>query len=158
MVLSRKRLIWLQSDISRTEAGDRFESDSACASCGWQISFALMAKERPLWLEAIVRLERAVGEQVESFVRSDTYFDLVTQANRARARMTETVEGWSKEWLHLFNLPANTDIRAMQEQLARMERRLVSLAKEVADLEEDGKRPSPRRRASAKKQSLPPTE
>ena len=117
-----------------------------------------MAKERPLWLEAIVRLERAVGEQVESFVRSDTYFDLVTQANRARTRMTETVEGWSKEWLHLFNLPANTDIRAMQEQLARMERRLVSLAKEVADLEEDGKRPRPRRRASAKKQSLPPTE
>jgi len=117
-----------------------------------------MAKERPLWLDTILRLERAVGEQVESFVRSDTYFDLVTQANRARARMTETVEGWSKEWLHVFNLPANTDIRGMQEQLARMERRLVSLAKEIADLEEDGKRPTARRRAPVKKQPPPPAE
>jgi hypothetical protein len=114
--------------------------------------------EKPLWLDTILRVERAVGERVESFVRSDTYFDLVTQTNRARARMTETVESWSKEWLHLFNLPANTDILDMQEQLARMERRLVSLAKEIADLEEDGRRPTPRRRASVKKQSPPPTK
>jgi hypothetical protein len=116
-----------------------------------------MAKEKPLWLDTILRLERAVGEQVESFVRSDTYFDLVTQANRARARMTEKVEGWSKEWLHLLNLPANTDVRELQEQLARMERRLVSLAKEVVDLEDD-KRPTPRRRAAVKKQPPPPAE
>src|SRR5438034_6501171 len=116
-----------------------------------------MAREKPLWLDTILRLERAVGEQVESFVRSDTYFDLVTQANRARTRMTETVEGWSKEWLHLFNLPAKTDIRELQEQLARMERRLVSLAKEVVDVE-DGKRPTSRRRASVKKQPPPPAE
>src|SRR6266508_1464909 len=78
---------------------------------------------------------------------------------RARVeRSTETVEGWSKEWLHVFNLPANTDIRGMQEQLARMERRLVSLAKEIADLEEDGKRPTARRRAPVKKQPPPPAE
>jgi hypothetical protein len=117
-----------------------------------------MAKEKPVWLDTILRLERAVGEQVESFVRSDTYFDLITQANRARGRLTETVDGWSKQWLHLFNLPANTDIRELQEQLARMERRLVSLTKEIADREEDGKRPTPRRRANVKKQSPPRTE
>lgn len=104
-----------------------------------------MAEEKPLWLETIHRLERAFGEQVESFVRSDAYFDLVTQANRARARVTDKVEGWSREWLHLFNLPANTDIRGMQEQLARMERRIVALRKEIAELEEDGPRPSARR-------------
>jgi hypothetical protein len=115
-----------------------------------------MAKDKPLWLDTVLRLERAVGERVESIVRSDTYFDLVTQANRARTRVTETVEGWSKEWLHLFNLPANTDIRGMQAQLSRLERRLASVQKEIADLEADGKRPTPRRRAPAKKQSPPP--
>jgi hypothetical protein len=119
---------------------------------------AVMAGDKPLWLNTILRLERAVGEQVESFVRSDAYFDVVTQANRARARFTEQVEGWSKEWLHLFNLPASSDIRELQEQLARMERRLVSLAKEVADLEQDGKRPTPRKRTPAKKPSRPPAE
>lgn len=117
-----------------------------------------MAKEKPGWLDTVLRLERAVGERVESFVRSDAYFDLVTHANRARARMTETLEGWSKEWLHLFNLPANTDIRGMQAQLSRLERRLASLAKEIADLEADGARPAPRPRKPVKKQSPPPAE
>jgi TolA-binding protein len=111
-----------------------------------------MAEEKPLWLETIHRLERAVGEQVESIVRSDAYFDLVTQANRARARVTDKVEGWSREWLHLFNLPANTDIRGMQEQLARMERRLVALRKEIAELEEDGTRPSARQTTAKPRQ------
>jgi hypothetical protein len=117
-----------------------------------------MAEEKPLWLQTILRLERAVGEQVESAVRSDAYFDLVTQMNRARARMTGLVEGWSREWLHLFNLPASSDIRSLQEQLARVERRLVQVAKEIADLEEDGGAPSraqPKARQSAPKPRRP---
>jgi hypothetical protein len=115
-----------------------------------------MAKGKPLWLDTVLRLERAVGERVESAVRSDTYFDLVAQANRARALMTEAVESLSEEWLHLWNLPANTDIRGMQAQLSRLERRVATLQKEIADLEADGKRPSARRRAPVKKQNPPP--
>ena len=111
-----------------------------------------MAEEKPFWLKTIIRLERAVGERVEAAVRSDSYFDVVTQMNRARARMTGVAEGVSREWLHLWNLPANTDIRNLREQLARMERRLNALRKEVADLEEDGKQTrqasaAPKRRA-----------
>src|SRR5215216_4996345 len=78
------------------------------------------------------------------------------KANRAVVRMTETAESLSKEWLHLWNLPANTDIRGMQAQLSRLERRVASLQKEIADLEADGKRPSARRRAPVKKQTPPP--
>ncbi len=99
-----------------------------------------MAEEKPLWLKTILRLERAVGERVEAAVRSDSYFDVVTQMNRARKQVTGVVEGASREWLHLWNLPANTDIRSLREQLVRMERRLAALRKEVADLEENGKR------------------
>jgi hypothetical protein len=117
-----------------------------------------MAEGKPLWLDTVLRLERAVGERVESLVRSDTYFDLVTQANRARARMTGIVEAWSKEWLHLWNLPANTDIRGLQTQLSRLERRLASLAKEIAELEADGRRPTSSRRRPVKKQTPPPAE
>ena len=115
-----------------------------------------MANGKPLWLDTVLRLERAVGERVESAVRSDTYFDLVTHANRAVVRMTQTAETVSKEWLHLWNLPANTDIRGMQAQLSRLERRVATVQKEIADLEADGKRPSPRRRAPVKNQTPPP--
>jgi hypothetical protein len=84
-------------------------------------------------LKLVLRAERLVGTRVESAVHSDTYFDLVTHANRAKARATATVEGVSRRVLHLANLPAGTDIRRMREQLARIERRLVELSKELDD-------------------------
>ena len=42
------------------------------------------------------------------------------------------------KWLHLFNLPAATDITAAREQLARVERRLVEIRKELEALDRDG--------------------
>jgi hypothetical protein len=91
----------------------------------------------PTWLEAVQRFERAIGEPIEEFVRSDTYFDLMTQAKRARARFTRVFEEVQEEWLHLFNLPAASDVRRLREQLGRVERRLDQVARDVADLEEE---------------------
>jgi hypothetical protein len=87
----------------------------------------------PLWLKTVHRLERAIGAPVESAVRSDAYFDTVAQANRARSRAIEAVELLSRRCLHLFNLPAGTDVRRVREQLARMERRLNALTEELED-------------------------
>lgn len=112
-----------------------------------------MAKkeEPPLWLQAIHRFERAIGIPVESAVRSDAYFDFVTQANRARARLTKAFEQMSEEWLHRFNLPAGTDVRRLREQLARVERQLNRVAKELADQEEKAEKPKPKPRQTRSK-------
>lgn len=91
---------------------------------------------QPTWLKLVLKAERAVGSRVETVVHSDAYFDVVTELNRAKSRVTGTVEGISKRVWHLANLPAGTDIRRVREQLARMERRLVELSKEVEELEE----------------------
>jgi hypothetical protein len=90
-------------------------------------------KSQPLWLQFVYRVERAIGTPLESALRSDAYFDLVTQANRAGARATHTFEELQRRWLQLFNLPAGSDLRAVREQLARVERRLSQLAKELED-------------------------
>ncbi len=92
-----------------------------------------MATEQPLWLQLVLRFERAIGVPVESAVRSDTYFDLMTHANRTRARLTEIAEGVSQEWLHVLNIPASSDVKRLREQLARVERQLGRLAKEIED-------------------------
>jgi hypothetical protein len=94
-----------------------------------------MSTGQPLWLKVVHRLERAVGEPVESAVRSDAYFDSVAQATRLRARAIGAVEGVSRRCLHLFNLPAGTDLRRVREQLGRMERRLNEINDELAALE-----------------------
>ena len=87
-----------------------------------------MAAAQPLWLKLVLRFERAIGAPVESAVRSDVYFDLLTLANRTRIRLASLTERSSQEWLRLFNLPAGTEVRQLREQLARVERQLAELA------------------------------
>jgi hypothetical protein len=99
-----------------------------------------MPANQPLWLRAVLRLERAIGEPIESAVRSDTYFDLVSTTTRVRRKVLGTAEGVSRRCLHLLNLPAGSDIRSMRQQLARMERRLNQLSDEVSELDESGPR------------------
>jgi hypothetical protein len=88
---------------------------------------------KPLWLRAVYRLERAVGEPVEAAVRTDTYFDLMSTATRTTKTAKRKVAGASTRALHLLNLPAGTDVRRMREQLARMERRLNQLSEQVEE-------------------------
>src|SRR5438270_13171486 len=92
--------------------------------------------DQPRWLTAVLRVERAIGEPIESAVRSDAYFDLITTTTRLRRRAVGAAEGVSRRCLHLLNLPAGTDIRRMRQQLARMERRLNQLSDEVAEIED----------------------
>jgi hypothetical protein len=90
---------------------------------------------RPLWLRAVHRLERAVGEPVESAVRTEVYFDLMSKATRTTGSAKRKLVGTSTGVLHLFNLPAGHDIRRMREQLSRMERRLNRLSEHVEELD-----------------------
>ncbi len=101
----------------------------------------------PLWLRTVHRVERAVGEPLEAVLHSDTYFDLVTDLVRARKSYERRVEEVSRRLLHLLNLPAGSDIRRVREQLARIERRVTELSRELEQLETDGpKRPATRQR------------
>ena len=99
-----------------------------------------MPGNQPLWLRIVLRLERAVGEPIESAVGSDTYFDLVSKTTRVRRRVSGAAEGVSRRCLHTLNLPAGSDIRRVRQQLARMERRLNQLSDELGELDESGRR------------------
>ena len=90
-----------------------------------------MTKGPPLWLKMVLRAERAIGNRVEQAVHSDAYFDVISELTRGKVTLTETVEGLSKRIWHLANLPAGTDVRRVREQLARMERRMIELSKEL---------------------------
>ena len=98
-----------------------------------------MPANQPLWLRAVIRVERTIGQPIEAAVRSDTYFDLVSTTTRVQRKVGGTAEGVSRRCLHLLNLPAGSDIRGMRQQLARMERRLNELSHDVAEL--DGNEP-----------------
>jgi hypothetical protein len=96
------------------------------------------ASDRPGWLDLVLRLEREIGSRLERVVRSDEYFELTGQLNRARKRFSDRFEGVQEEWLHLFNVPAGTDVRRLREQLSRVERELETLTLRLADQDEEG--------------------
>jgi chromosome segregation ATPase len=96
--------------------------------------------------------ERVIARPVEAAVRSDEYFDVVTQLNRTRARAAKAIESVSEEWLHLFNLPAATDLRALRKQLTRVERQLNKVAKKLGDSDEANE--EPRRQLAQLEQQL----
>jgi hypothetical protein len=99
-----------------------------------------MPADQPLWLRAVLRLERTIGEPIESAVRSDTYFDLISTTTRVRRKVGGAAEGVSRRCLHMLNLPAGSDIRRMRQQLSRMERRLNQLSHDVSELDETAPR------------------
>jgi hypothetical protein len=90
----------------------------------------------PLWLRVVHRLERAVGEPVESAVRSDTYFDVVSVVTRTTGKAKSTAESLSRRGLHLLNLPAGSDVKRLREQLLRMERRLNQLTENLEEMDD----------------------
>lgn len=87
----------------------------------------------PFWLDAIRRFERAIGVPVERAVTSEMYFDLLPYLRRAQAQLETTVAAATDEWYRLLNIPTGSDVRQMRTQLARMERQLQRLAKELED-------------------------
>ena len=103
---------------------------------------------KPLWLQVVLRVERAIGEPVERAVRTETYFDVVTKATRATKGVKRRAEGTSRRALHLLNLPAGSDVRRLREQLSRVERRLNTLSDDVAEL--DAPPPAPPQRTKTK--------
>ena len=98
---------------------------------------------KPLWLKAVLRVERAVGGPIEAAVRSDTYFELVTKATRASGKVKRTVSGTSTKVLHKANLPAGSDMQRMREQLLRMERRLNRLTEGIEELDDAAPKRAP---------------
>ena len=94
-----------------------------------------MAPAPPLWLRLVLRAERAIGRPVEAAVHSDAYFDVVAELNTAATRLGGAAETAPRRGWHLLNLPAGTDVRRLREQMARMDRRIVRLGKELESLE-----------------------
>ena len=115
------------------------------------------AEHRPLWLRPCTGSSGRSASRSRPLLHSDTYFDLVTEAHRARARhRAQALEGVSRRLLHLLNLPAGSDIRRVREQLARVERRLAALSKDSTSASARPRRAPERRRDGTAPQPVRP--
>jgi hypothetical protein len=112
-------------------------------------------KQEPLWLDAVRRFERAIGDPIESIVTSEAYFDAMTRFKRAQSQVTGAVENVTNDMYRMFNIPAGSDVRKLREQLSRMERRLEAMSKELAKADSEPAPAKSKSPARAKPRSKP---
>jgi hypothetical protein len=87
----------------------------------------------PLWKRTFDALEMAVAPPAEAVASSEAFQQLVALRIRTRREVRDRVHGACRRVLHAWNVPAWTDVRALSEQVARVERGLRDLEKGLDD-------------------------
>lgn len=83
-----------------------------------------MAPERSVWRPYFDAFERAVGRQLESGVETNTFQDALAAATRLQIAIRGRLERASADFLHMFNLPAQSDFKRLSDQLSRLEKQV----------------------------------
>jgi predicted anti-sigma-YlaC factor YlaD len=85
------------------------------------------------WVKAFRRVERTVGGPLERAVQSDAAIAAMIRLAALQGTVQRQVERSLRFYLHLWNVPAHSDVRALAEQMARIDRRLRELSRERAE-------------------------
>src|SRR5687768_16254949 len=90
-------------------------------------------ESRPLWRVAVDSADRVLGPASEQLVRTEAFADVIGLISRMRYLSLKRVERMLRRQLHLWNLPAATDVRRLSEQVASLERQVRDLTRELED-------------------------
>ena len=103
----------------------------------------------PVWKQMFDAAERTVGARLNEFARSENYAIIVGLAARVQRDAAQRSQRMSRQFLHMANLPAGSDVNRLLEQIARLEREVRELRKQIDDERKvsDGPSRQPRKRA-----------
>ena len=87
----------------------------------------------PRWQREVGRVLGLVGPRLEAVTRRDEFAIAVGLTRTVRGDLQRRFERQSRRALHLFNLPAGSDIRALRHQIAGLERQIRDLGKSLED-------------------------
>ena len=87
--------------------------------------------DRPAWRQAFDTAEAAVAPALEQLMKSEQFqvaMGLVTSAQRS---VQERAERNMRRALHLWNLPAGSDVTRILNEIGKLQRDVRELAKQV---------------------------
>lgn len=93
------------------------------------------------------RVERFVGEPLETAVATEVFMDVAARAVGIMATARHLRDAASAGVLHRFNLPAYSDMVALTEEIRRLEARVRDLSQPVHQAPPKPRSAAPRRRA-----------
>jgi hypothetical protein len=87
--------------------------------------------EPSFWRRAFDRIENPTARVLESAVRSSGFALVLTEALRLERSAARRARATSTGILHLFDLPAHSDLVALSKRLARLEAEIRSRQTEL---------------------------
>lgn len=90
-----------------------------------------MAEER-IWRKTVDAVDAAVGPRLNELTHSREFGDSLGRAGGAVDFVRRRVERRSRQLLHLFNLPAGSDMLRLQRQIAALDHEVRTLRRELA--------------------------
>ena len=98
----------------------------------------MAGSDAPSWKQLFDAADRTVGTKVNDFARSENFAILAGLVGRAGSDLTGRSERFSRQVLHLFNLPAGSDVNRLLAQIGMLEREVRELRKRIEDLSRSG--------------------
>ena len=81
----------------------------------------------PVWRRAYDVVEKTIAAPLTGMTGSEAFADTLALAARTRGTCLRMLERRSRRVLHLWNLPAASDLRQLQEQISVLQRQLADL-------------------------------
>jgi polyhydroxyalkanoate synthesis regulator phasin len=81
----------------------------------------------PLWRKPFDLVERPLAAASESLVQRDAFMDVAAAAFRAQRRVEAEVRRGAEQVLHVWGMPTRSDVTALVNQVARLEREVRDL-------------------------------
>ena len=94
--------------------------------------------EPPMWQRAVVGAQSRTTPILRAAVDRQEVAAGIGLLQTLRSIVVRTTEAPSRRLLHLFNLPAGSDVNRMLVQIASLERELRELSKRIEDQQRDG--------------------
>ena len=85
----------------------------------------------PLWRLAFDLVERPVGAASEAWVQSEVFMDTLAATWKIQRRMTRRMQQGVGLWLDVLAVPRRSDVTALVNQVASLERQVRQVAREL---------------------------
>lgn len=89
-----------------------------------------MAEER-VWRKVVDGVDSAVGPKLNDLTHSKEFGDTLGVVGGVADQVRRQLERRSRQVLHLFNLPAGSDMQRLQRQIAALDHEVRRLRKEL---------------------------
>lgn len=90
-----------------------------------------------MWRWMFDAVERPVGGTMERLVQTEAFAEAFARMTKVQAQSRRRLERLTRRVLHLWNLPAATDVKRVEERLAGVERRLRDVSKRLEQPDEE---------------------